>query len=110
MKRLARPPRATATRPEKLPPPSLKARLAKVPRSVVLGVVVLVGVVMAAITFVPVPQAISSGGTVQRATLSDGFAWTVGLVRPDGLRLVELAPGVGLDEVREKTEPQLLID
>jgi len=31
-------------------------------------------------------------------------------VTSDGLRLVELAPGVGLDEVREKTEPQLLID
>ena len=31
-------------------------------------------------------------------------------VTSDGLRLVELAPGVGLDEVREKTEPQLLTD
>jgi 3-oxoacid CoA-transferase subunit B len=28
-------------------------------------------------------------------------------VTPTGLRLVELAPGVGLDEVREKTEPEL---
>ena len=31
-------------------------------------------------------------------------------VTSDGLRLVELATGVGLDEVREKTEPQLLTD
>ena len=29
-------------------------------------------------------------------------------VTPEGLRLVELAPGVGEDEVREKTEPALL--
>ena len=29
-------------------------------------------------------------------------------VTPDGLRLVELAPGVGEEEVREKTEPKLL--
>ncbi|HWJ08913.1 MAG TPA: CoA transferase subunit B [Nocardioides sp.] len=31
-------------------------------------------------------------------------------VTPEGLRLVELAPGVGLDEVREKTEPAVLAD
>lgn len=29
-------------------------------------------------------------------------------VTPDGLRLVELAPGVTLEEVREKTEPEIL--
>lgn len=29
-------------------------------------------------------------------------------VTPEGLRLVELAPGVTLDEVREKTEPEVL--
>jgi 3-oxoacid CoA-transferase subunit B len=29
-------------------------------------------------------------------------------VTPDGLQLVELAPGVTEDEVREKTEPTLL--
>jgi len=29
-------------------------------------------------------------------------------VTPEGLRLVELAPGVSEDEVREKTEPALL--
>ena len=29
-------------------------------------------------------------------------------VTPEGLRLVELAPGVTLDEVREKTEPPLI--
>ncbi len=29
-------------------------------------------------------------------------------VTPEGLRLVELAPGVMLDEVREKTEPEVL--
>ncbi|TQL67893.1 3-oxoacid CoA-transferase subunit B [Nocardioides albertanoniae] len=29
-------------------------------------------------------------------------------ITPDGLRLVELAPGVTLDEVREKTEPPVL--
>jgi 3-oxoacid CoA-transferase subunit B len=28
-------------------------------------------------------------------------------VTPEGLRLVELAPGVAEDEVREKTEPKL---
>jgi 3-oxoacid CoA-transferase subunit B len=30
-------------------------------------------------------------------------------VTPDGLRLVELAPGVTEDEVRDKTEPQILV-
>jgi 3-oxoacid CoA-transferase subunit B len=30
-------------------------------------------------------------------------------VTPDGLRLVELAPGVTEDEVREKTEPPVLV-
>jgi 3-oxoacid CoA-transferase subunit B len=29
-------------------------------------------------------------------------------VEPEGLRLVELAPDVTLDEVREKTEPEIL--
>ena len=29
-------------------------------------------------------------------------------VTPDGLRLVELAPGVTVDEVREKTGPEVL--
>lgn len=29
-------------------------------------------------------------------------------VTPEGLRLVELAPGVTLEEVREKTEPEIL--
>jgi 3-oxoacid CoA-transferase subunit B len=29
-------------------------------------------------------------------------------VEPEGLRLVELAPGVTEDEVQEKTEPRLL--
>ena len=29
-------------------------------------------------------------------------------VTPDGLKLVELAPGVTEDEVREKTEPELI--
>lgn len=31
-------------------------------------------------------------------------------ITPEGLRLVELAPGVTLDEVREKTEPPVLAD
>jgi 3-oxoacid CoA-transferase subunit B len=30
-------------------------------------------------------------------------------VTESGLRLVELAPGVTLDEVREKTEPEILV-
>ncbi|MDX6359935.1 MAG: 3-oxoacid CoA-transferase subunit, partial [Nocardioidaceae bacterium] len=30
-------------------------------------------------------------------------------VEPEGLRLVELAPGVTEDEVREKTEPTILV-
>ena len=30
-------------------------------------------------------------------------------VTPDGLRLVELAPGVTQDEVREKTEPEIIL-
>ena len=30
-------------------------------------------------------------------------------VTPDGLRLVELAPGVSQDEVRDKTEPEVLV-
>ena len=29
-------------------------------------------------------------------------------ITPEGLRLVELAPDVTLDEVREKTEPEIL--
>jgi acyl CoA:acetate/3-ketoacid CoA transferase beta subunit len=29
-------------------------------------------------------------------------------VTPEGLKLVELAPGVTEDEVREKTEPELV--
>lgn len=102
MKRLARPPRATATRPEKLQPPSLKARLAKVPKSVVLGMVVLVGVVIAASTLVPVPEAISSGGAVQSDTLPDGSAWAVGMLRPDGLRLIVS----GRDDAGAVLEPQ----
>ena len=102
MKRLARPPRATATRPEKLQPPSLKARLAKVPKSVVLGMVVLVGVVIAASTLVPVPEAISSGGAVQSDTLPDGSAWAVGMLRPDGLRLIVS----GRDNAGAVLEPQ----
>jgi 3-oxoacid CoA-transferase B subunit len=31
-------------------------------------------------------------------------------VRPDGLHLLELAPGVTIEEVREKTEPQLTVE
>jgi 3-oxoacid CoA-transferase subunit B len=31
-------------------------------------------------------------------------------VTADGLRLMELAPGVTADEVQEKTEPRLLVD
>ena len=31
-------------------------------------------------------------------------------VTPDGLRLLERAPGVSVDEIRAATEPELLVD
>ena len=31
-------------------------------------------------------------------------------VTPDGLRLIERAPGVSTDEIRAATEPELLVD
>jgi len=69
---------------------------------VVLGVVALIGLVMAAITFVPVPETIASGGAVQSATLPDGSTWTVGMLHPDGLRLILS----GRDDAGAVLEPQ----
>ena len=50
----------------------------------------------------------STGWIVRPENVPDGVHLCVLDVTPDGLRLVELAPGVTEDEVREKTEPALL--
>lgn len=102
MKRLARPPRATASRDETAPQLSRKSRLAKVPPSVVLLALLLVGLVMAAITLIPAPKKATAGDAPQSATLPDGSTWTVGMLRPDGLRLIVS----GRDDAGAVLDPQ----
>lgn len=98
MKRLVRPKPASAAKPEA----RLRDRLSRVPKPMLLGAVVLAGLVMAAIVFVPVPKAAGGGDAVPGAISSDGSGWTVGMLRPDGLRLIVS----GRDDAGAVLDPQ----
>ncbi len=82
MKRL---PRVRPEAPRKRRPAGPWRRL---PPSFLLALIGLVCFLLIATWLIPVKRGSIGVGDTQRAQLADGSTWTVGMLRPDGLRLI----------------------
>lgn len=60
----------------------------RLPMAVLVGALTLACAVVLAIWLAPVPKAARGDGAAQSAASADGSAWKVGMLRPDGLRLI----------------------
>ena len=58
------------------------------PTAVLMGVLTLACALVLAIWLAPVPKGAHTDGTARSAAPADGSGWKVGMLRPDGLRIV----------------------
>lgn len=58
------------------------------PAAILIGVLALACALVLTIWLVPVPKGAYTDGTARSAAPTDGSGWTVGMLRPDGLRIV----------------------
>ncbi len=80
--------RRTENRARTAKPGAGESKKRPFPTAILLGALALACAVVLAIWLAPVPKGVHTDGTARSAAPADGSDWKVGMLRPDGLRIV----------------------